>query len=115
MPAPRGWLPACPTTPAMDSAFVHDSPLRAPAISTLGLWIPLARLRVIALAVVLAAAGVVRMTHLATYGFSDDEINKVPAVEEYRLGRFEANAEHPMLMKVAMWGSVALSDRWNAV
>ena len=42
-------------------------------------------------------------------------MNKVHAVEEYRHGRFGANAEHPMLMKLAMWGSVALSERWNAV
>src|SRR5260370_42587238 len=75
----------------------------------------LAQLRGVALAVVLAAAGLTRTAHLATYGFSEDEINKVHAVEEYRQGRFGANAQHPMLMKLAMWGSVALSERWNDV
>jgi hypothetical protein len=99
----------------MDTAIVHEPPLRAPSISPLGLSIPVAQLRVVALAVVLAAAALVRTAHLTTYGFSDDEINKVHAVEEYRRGRFDANAEHPMLMKVAMWGSVGLAERWNAV
>jgi 4-amino-4-deoxy-L-arabinose transferase-like glycosyltransferase len=83
--------------------------------TTLGLSISLAQLRGLVLVIVLVAASLTRTAHLATYGFSEDEINKVHAVEEYRQGRFGANAEHPMLMKLAMWGSVALSERWNAV
>jgi hypothetical protein len=99
----------------MATAITYDPALRATSRSTLGLSISLAQLRGVALAVVLAAAGLTRTAHLATYGFSEDEINKVHAVEEYRQGRIGANAEHPMLMKLAMWGSVALSERWNAV
>ena len=99
----------------MATAIVPDAARRATSSSTLGLSISLAQLRVVALAIVLAAAGLTRTAHLSTYGFSEDEINKVNAVEEYRQGRFGANAEHPMLMKLAMWGSVALSTRWNAV
>src|SRR5882672_9989378 len=99
----------------MATAIVPDAAPRATSSSTLGLSISLAQLRIIALAIVLAAAGLTRTAHLSTYGFSEDEINKVNAVEEYRQGRFGANAEHPMLMKLAMWGSVALSERWNAV
>src|SRR2546428_11456771 len=98
----------------MATAIAHDPALHATSSSTLGLSISLAQLRVVALAVVLVTAGLTRTAHLATYGFSEDEINKVHAVEEYRQGRFGANAEHPMLMKLAMWGSVALSERWNA-
>ena len=99
----------------MATAIVQDAGRRATWSLPLGVSIPLAQLRVVALAVVLVAAGVTRTAHLATYGFSEDEINKVNAIEEYRQGRFLANAEHPMLMKLAMWGSVALSERWNAV
>ncbi|HEX9367064.1 MAG TPA: glycosyltransferase family 39 protein [Vicinamibacterales bacterium] len=95
--------------------IARDLARRATSSSSLGLSISLAHLRVIALAVVLGAAGLTRTAHLATYGFSEDEINKVQAVEEYRQGRFGGNAEHPMLMKLAMWGSVALSERWNAL
>src|SRR5258706_13124257 len=91
-----------------------DSPvLSATAASTLGLSVSIAQLRGIALALVLAAAGVTRTAHLATYGFSEDEINKVHAVEEYRQGSFGANAEHPMLMKWAILASVALSEPWK--
>ena len=99
----------------MATAIAHDPALHATSSSTLGLSISLAQLRVVALAVSLVTAGLTRTAHLATYGFSEDEINKVHAVEEYRQGSFGANAEHPMLMKLAMWGSVALSERWNAV
>src|SRR5882672_622042 len=99
----------------MATALVEVAALRETPSSILGLSISVAQLRVVALTVVLAAATLTRTAHLATYGFSEDEINKVHAVEEYRHGRFGANAEHPMLMKLAMWGSVAASERWNAV
>jgi len=99
----------------MVTAIAQDAALHTATSSTLGVSISFAQLRVVALAVVLVAAGLTRTARLATYGFSEDEINKVHAVEEYRQGRFGANAEHPMLMKLAMWGSVALSERWNAV
>jgi hypothetical protein len=99
----------------MATAITHDSALHLTSSSTQGRFLCLAQMRVVALAVVLVAAGLARTAHLATYGFSEDEINKVHAVEEYRQGHFGANAEHPMLMKLSMWGSVALSERWNAV
>src|SRR5258706_4584285 len=99
----------------MATAIAENASLSASSSSTLGLSISLAQLLGVALAVVLAAAGLSRRAHLATYGFREADINKVHAVEEYRHGRFSANAEHPMLMKLAMWGSVALSERWNAV
>src|SRR5262249_50189183 len=44
---------------------------------------------------------------------SEDELNKVHAVERYQSGDFGANAEHPMLMKLAMWASVDLTRIWN--
>ena len=72
-----------------------------------------AKLVVVAAATVLALT--FRVSALSTYGLSEDEINKVHAIEQYRAGRFGANAEHPMLMKLAMWGSVSLSDAWNRI
>jgi len=62
---------------------------------------------VIALAFGLRAAG------LSTSGFSEDEINKVRAIEEYRQGHLSANAEHPMLMKLGMLTSVEAASVWN--
>jgi Dolichyl-phosphate-mannose-protein mannosyltransferase len=73
-----------------------------------------ARAKYVALAGAVVLALAFRITALSTYGLSEDEINKLQAVEQYRAGRFIANAEHPMLMKLAMWGSVAGSDAWNA-
>src|SRR5438552_17979279 len=73
------------------------------------------RTRVVVLACATLIAAAVRIVALDTYGFSEDEINKVQAIEQYRAGRFGANAEHPMLMKLAMWGSVELAEAWNRV
>src|SRR6185295_9545574 len=72
-----------------------------------------AKFIVLAIAAVLAFG--FRVNGLSTYGLSEDEINKVHAMEEYRAGRFGANAEHPMLMKLAMWGSVDLARAWNSI
>src|SRR5258708_6352765 len=95
-------------------ATAIDTVRPATPSSTLGLSIPLAQLRIVALAVVLAAAGLTRTAHLATYGFSEDEINKVQAVAEYRQGHFGGYDGHPLRMKLAMWGGGAESERWNA-
>ena len=54
-----------------------------------------------------------RATALSTYGLSEDEVNKARAIERYRAGDFSANAEHPMLMKLAMWGSVEAAELLN--
>ena len=72
-----------------------------------------AKLVVVAIATVLAFG--FRVNALSTYGLSEDEINKVHAIEQYRSGHFSANAEHPMLMKLAMWGTVDLARAWNRV
>jgi uncharacterized membrane protein len=34
-------------------------------------------------------------------------------VDAYRRGEFSANAEHPMLMKLAIWASLSAADAWN--
>ena len=52
---------------------------------------------------------------LSTYGFSEDEVAKLRAIEAYRHGDFSVNAEHPMLMKLAIWASLSLVDAWNEV
>lgn len=69
----------------------------------------------VALAVAVVLGIGFRTMALDTYGFSEDEVNKVRAIEAYRHGVFEANAEHPMLMKLAMWASVAGAETWNRV
>src|SRR5262245_17861900 len=77
--------------------------------------LPLAQAHLIVLAIAAVLAFGFRVTALSTYGLSEDEMNKVHAIEQYRAGHFSANAEHPMLMKLAMWGSVDLARAWNRV
>jgi hypothetical protein len=60
---------------------------------------------------VMALAFGLRTAGLSTYGFSEDEINKVRAIEQYRQGVLSANAEHPMLMKLAILTSVDATRR----
>jgi 4-amino-4-deoxy-L-arabinose transferase-like glycosyltransferase len=67
------------------------------------------------IAAVMALAFGLRAAALSTYGFSEDEINKVRAIEAYRAGHLSANGEHPMLMKLAMLASVDASRVWNRI
>jgi hypothetical protein len=68
-----------------------------------------------ALAIILLLGFGLRAADLSTYGFSDDEVNKVYAIDDYRAGRLSANGEHPMLMKLAMLASVEASRAWNRI
>ena len=55
-----------------------------------------------------------RLNGLSSEGLSDDELNKLDAVTEYRTqGPTGANGEHPFLMKALLTVSVIVSDRWN--
>jgi hypothetical protein len=73
-----------------------------------------AQLRVLALTLLVGVSLVIRGFHLDAYGFSEDEINKLRAVASYRQLDFSANAEHPMVMKLAMLTSMELADAWNS-
>lgn len=69
--------------------------------------------RAVTWSLVVALALAVRLFGLSATGFSEDEVNKLRAVEAYRQGDFSANAEHPMLMKLADWCSLDLAGAWN--
>ena len=86
-----------------------------PAVNASRFAVPWVRARALALATAVVVALAFRTAGLATYGFSEDEIDKVLAIQQYRAGHFVANAEHPMLMKLAMWSSVAAADAWNGL
>jgi predicted membrane-bound dolichyl-phosphate-mannose-protein mannosyltransferase len=56
-----------------------------------------------------------RAYRLDAEGLSEDELNKVRAVEQYRTrGLTSANGEHPFLMKALMTLSVVAVEQWNA-
>jgi predicted membrane-bound dolichyl-phosphate-mannose-protein mannosyltransferase len=55
-----------------------------------------------------------RVAGLSSEGLSEDELNKLNAVNEYRAqGLTSANGEHPLLMKALLTISVITADRWN--
>ena len=56
-----------------------------------------------------------RINNVAKVGFAEDEINKLRAVQAYDHGDFSANAEHPMLMKVAIYLSVRGARIWHSL
>lgn len=87
--------------------------VQAPPFAALSAYV--ARARTLLLSATVAVAIVLRLVGLDAFGFSDDEMNKVDAVAAYRELRFDANAEHPMLMKLLMLGSTEAADGWNQV
>jgi len=70
---------------------------------------------VFAALIVLVVAGFgFRVTGLSADGLSEDELNKLNAVADYRAhGLTGANGEHPMLMKACQAVTIILAEKWN--
>jgi hypothetical protein len=67
------------------------------------------------LAFIVAAGFGFRASGLGAEGLSEDELNKLRAVAEYRTrGLTSTNGEHPFLMKALMTASIVASEWWNA-
>ena len=57
-----------------------------------------------------------RVSGLSAEGLSEDELNKLNAVADYRAhGITAANGEHPMLMKAFQAAAIILAEKWNAL
>jgi len=70
---------------------------------------------VAALVCVVAAGFGFRASGLGAEGLSEDELNKLRTVYDYRTrGLTSTNGEHPFLMKALMTTTVAAAERWNA-
>lgn len=68
----------------------------------------------ITLAILILAGFGFRITGLSAEGLSEDELNKLNAVADYRAnGLTGANGEHPMLMKAFQATSIILAEKWN--
>jgi hypothetical protein len=76
----------------------------------------LSRKLLIALLAVLVVAGFgFRAANLSAEGLSEDELNKLEAVAEYRArGLSGVNGEHPLLMKALLTASIVIAEKWNA-
>lgn len=73
-------------------------------------------LLVAALAILVVAGFGLRASQLSAEGLSEDELNKLQTVADYRAnGLTAANSEHPFLMKALQTGSVVLADKWNSI
>ena len=99
---------------------------RASAIITAGLRpdlfaergaVSASRTMLVALLAVLVLAGFgFRVSGLSAEGLSEDELNKLEAVTDYREhGLTAANSEHPFLMKALLTVSVVSADKWNSI
>jgi hypothetical protein len=74
------------------------------------------RLDVVIALVLTIGAFAVRIHDVGFNSLSEDETAKWLAVQEYRQGHFVGvNSEHPMLLKVFAWASLATGERWNRV
>jgi 4-amino-4-deoxy-L-arabinose transferase-like glycosyltransferase len=68
----------------------------------------------VALCLLTLAGLALRVYGLGSESLSEDELNKVRAVAEYReKGLTPANGEHPFLMKALLAASIIASERWN--
>src|SRR5437660_5890877 len=68
----------------------------------------------IALGVLVIVGFAFRATGLSSEGLSEDELNKLIAVNDYRQhGLTSANSEHPLLMKALLTVSVIATEKWN--
>ena len=80
-----------------------------------GLQIRSRTLVVAALSVIILIGFGFRASQLSAEGLSEDELNKLQAVEEYRQhGLSSFNGEHPFLMKALLAVSVVAAERWNS-
>lgn len=69
---------------------------------------------VVALALFLLIGLGLRVYRLGAESLSEDELNKVRAVAEYReRGLTPANGEHPFLMKALLAASIVAAEGWN--
>jgi len=58
------------------------------------------------LAILIVLGFGLRLNRLDEIGLAEDEMNKLDAIQAYERGDFSANSEHPMIMKMLMWGSL---------
>jgi len=72
------------------------------------------RVLIIALAILVLTGFGFRISGIGSEGLSDDELNKLAAVNDYRAhGLTGANGEHPFLMKALLGVSLITSEHWN--
>jgi hypothetical protein len=97
------------TAVTVEEARTAPEEIAAPAVRATS------RLLIIsALGMILLVGFGLRAYHLSAEGLSDDELNKLHAVAEYRAHWLSStNGEHPFLMKALLTLSMVAADKWN--
>ena len=73
------------------------------------------RLLSVILAVLVLCGFGFRVAGSSAEGLSDDELNKLSAVADYRTrGLTSINSEHPLLMKALLTASLIAAEKWNS-
>lgn len=98
------------------ASVVMTAGLRPELFAERGLVTINRRLLIAALVLLVLVGFGVRVRGLSAEGLSEDELNKLQAVGDYRAkGLTSANSEHPLLMKALLTGSLVIVDKWNSI
>jgi hypothetical protein len=99
---------------AAQAEAIITAGLRPDLFGERGVLLASRTLLIAALALLVLAGFGFRVSGLSAEGLSEDELNKLNAVADYRQnGLTAANGEHPMLMKALQTASVFLAEKWN--
>ena len=99
---------------AAEAEAIITAGLRPDLFAGRGALLASRTLVIAALAVLVLAGFAFRVSNLSAEGLSEDELNKLNAVADYRQnGLTAANGEHPMLMKALQTASIIIVEKWN--
>jgi dolichyl-phosphate-mannose-protein mannosyltransferase len=100
---------------AAEAEAIITAGLRPDLFGARGVLLASRTLVIVALAVLVIAGFALRVSTLSSEGLSEDELNKLNAVSDYRQnGLTAANGEHPMLMKALQTASIIIAEKWNS-
>ena len=99
---------------AAEAEAIVTAGLRPDLFGTRGVLLASRTLVIVTLSLLVLAGFAFRVTALSAEGLSEDELNKLNAVADYRQnGLTAANGEHPMLMKGLQTASIIIAEKWN--
>ncbi len=99
---------------AAEAEAIVTAGLRPDLFAERGVLLASRTLVIATLALLVLAGFGFRVTGLSAEGLSEDEMNKLLAVADYRQnGLTAANGEHPMLMKALQTASIFIAEKWN--
>ncbi|MCM3870965.1 MAG: glycosyltransferase family 39 protein [Pyrinomonadaceae bacterium] len=99
---------------AAEAEAIVTAGLRPDLFAERGVLLASRTLVIATLALLVLAGFGFRVTGLSAEGLSEDELNKLLAVADYRQnGLTAANGEHPMLMKALQTASIFVAEKWN--